>query len=342
MSRLLHRLALPALAALLLGFASAPRSPAQTDSSAPPSPTAPAPPAKTQAAPAQTQSAENTEKPAADSGVGRGKRLVLKDGSFQIIREYQRLGDRVRYYSLERADWEELPASLIDWDATAKANAAEEKADDALVKKVHHQQEEFRTDMPLDIDASLEVAKGTFLPPGEGMFVVEGKSVIQLQQAGAQAKRDKMQFLKQVISPIPIVPGKTNILLPGAHAALRVNSPVPEFYLREAPPDPDRVSPVRHSSRPGENGPEIVLVRAQVKGKNRRLESIKNLFGVETSEDVNTISVQQWQVAQNVFRYTLSQQLPPGEYALAEILPDGMNLWVWDFGVDAPEEKAKP
>jgi len=292
-------------------------------------------------APPQTQSAENTEKPAADSGVGRGKRLVLKDGSFQVIREYQRLGDRVRYYSLERADWEELPASLIDWDATEKANAAQEKAAEALAQKVHHQQEEFRTEMALDIDASLEVAKDTFLPPGEGMFVVEGKSVIQLQQAGADVKRDKMQLLKQVISPIPIVPGKTNIRLPGAHAVLRINSPAPEFYLREAPPDPDRVTPVRHSSRPGENGPEIVLVRAEVKGNNRRLESIKNLFGQEVGEDVNTISIQQWQVAQNVFRYTLSQQLPPGEYALAEILPDGMNLWVWDFGVDGPSKDKK-
>lgn len=341
MPRLLHRLTLLALAALLPGLVSAPRSAAQTDSSAPPSQTAPSASPQTSPAPAPTQSAENTEQPAADSGVGRGKRLVLKDGSFQVIREYQRLGDRVRYFSLERADWEELPASLIDWDATDKANAAAEKADEALVKKIHHQQEEFRPDMPLDIDASLEVAKGVFLPPGEGMFVVEGKSVIQLQQAGAQAKRDKMQFLKQVISPIPIVPGKTNIRLSGAHATLRVNSPVPEFYLREAPPDPDRVSPVRHSSRPGETGPEIILVRAEVKGNNRRLESIKDLFG-QQSEDVNTISVQQWQVAQNVFRYTLSQQLPPGEYALAEILPDGMNLWVWDFGVDAPKEKPKP
>lgn len=341
MPRLLHRLTPLAIAALLFGFASVTVCSAQTDSSAPPPQSAPSASQQTSPTPAQTQSAENTEKPAADSGVGRGKRLVLKDGSFQVIREYQRLGDRVRYYSLERADWEELPAAMIDWDATEKANAAQEKSAEALVEKVHHQQEEFRTDMALDIDASLEVAKDTFLPPGEGMFVVEGKSVIQLQQAGAQVKQDKMQFLKQVISPIPIVPGKQNIQIPGAHATLRINSVSPEFYLREAPPDPDRVTPVRHSSRPGENGPEIVLVRAEVKGDNRRLESIKSLFGQQVGEEVNTISVQQWQVAQNVFRYTLSQQLPPGEYALAEILPDGMNLYVWDFGVDGPSQDKK-
>jgi hypothetical protein len=40
-------------------------------------------------------------------------------------------------------------------------------------------------------------------------------------------------------------------------------------------------------------------------------------------------------VAPEVFRFTLSQTLPPGEYVLAEILPDGLNLFVWDFGVDA-------
>jgi hypothetical protein len=303
-------------------------------------PDAAAPSAQAPPAPAQAQTAENTEKPPTDSGVGRGKKLVLKDGSFQIIREYQRNGDRVRYYSLERADWEELPAAMIDWDATAKANAAQEKAAESLVQKVHHQQEEYRTDMPLDIDASLEVAPNTFLPPGEGMFVVEGKSVIQLEQVAAQQKTDKKQFLKQILTPVPIVPGKQNIQIPGAHATLRVNSANPEFYLREAPPDPDRRSPIRKSSRPGENGPEIVLVRAEVKGDSRRLESIESLFGQQVGDKVNTISVQQWQIAQNVFRYTLSQQLPPGEYALAEILPDGMNLYVWDFGVD-DQSKAK-
>jgi hypothetical protein len=52
-------------------------------------------------------------------------------------------------------------------------------------------------------------------------------------------------------------------------------------------------------------------------------------------EKRNTISIQRWEVAPTVFRFTVSEPLPPGEYALAEILPDGMNLFVWDFGVDA-------
>ena len=38
-----------------------------------------------------------------------GQKLVLKDGSYQLVRSYQRQGDRVRYFSLERNNWEEVP-----------------------------------------------------------------------------------------------------------------------------------------------------------------------------------------------------------------------------------------
>jgi hypothetical protein len=53
------------------------------------------------------------------------------------------------------------------------------------------------------------------------------------------------------------------------------------------------------------------------------------------------MSLQRWEIAATVYRFTLGEPLPPGEYALAEILPDGMNLFVWDFGVDN-DDVAKP
>ena len=264
------------------------------------------------------------------------KKLMLKDGNFQLVREYERKGERVRYFSLERHAWEEIPAAMVDWDATAKAQTESEKSNAALLSKIHRQEEASRTETALDVDASLTVAPGVFLPPGEGMFAVESKAVTQLQQIASQVKADKKTLLKQVLSPIPIVPGKQNIEIPGPKAKVRITSTTPEFYLREAPPDPDRSTSVQRSSRPGESGPEVELVRATVKGGRRRLESIRSLFGQQTGIERSTIAIQRWELAATVYRFTLGEPLPPGEYALAEILPDGMNLYVWDFGVDAP------
>lgn len=279
-----------------------------------------------------------------DSSVARreqGKKLVLKDGSFQLVREYQRNGDRVKYLSSERGDWEEIPASLVDWDATAKAEAASTAANDALLKKVRQQEEQQRREMPMDVDASLPVAPGIFLPPGEGLFAVEGKSVTQLDQVSAEIRTDKKQRLKQVLSPVPIVPSKRNVEIAGAKAVRRINSERPEFYLREAPPDPDRVTPIQASSRPGETGPEIELVRLTVKGGKREIESIRSLFGQQIAEDRNVVSIQRWDVAKDVYRFTLGEALPAGEYAFAQILPDGINLYVWDFGVDLKKSETK-
>ena len=53
------------------------------------------------------------------------QKLVLKDGSYQLVRSYQVQGDRVRYFSLERNQWEEVPASLVDWRATEERNRQE-------------------------------------------------------------------------------------------------------------------------------------------------------------------------------------------------------------------------
>jgi hypothetical protein len=284
----------------------------------------------------------STQAQAADRGaqkdayvLPRGKKLILKDGTFQLVRNYERNGERVRYFSSERGDWEEIPAAMVDWDATARAEAAEKSDRDAFAQKIHTREEAQRIDTIMDVDASLQVAPGVFLLPGEGMFVIDGKHVTQLEQAGSEVKTDKKQLLKQVFSPIPIVSGKRNVDIPGSHATVRLSNTQLEFYLREAPPDPDHTTPIVKSSRPGESGPEVELVHATVKGNKRQLESIRSLFGEQVEEKRNTISLERWEMAPTVFRFTLGQPLPPGEYALAEILPDGMNLFVWDFGVDA-------
>ena len=259
---------------------------------------------------------------------------MLTDGTYQLVQEYQRNGDRVRYYSMERGAWEELPTQMVDWDATAKAEKEMEKESTALVEKVHKQEEARRMDNVTDIDASLQVGEGAFLPSGEGMFLVEGKSVRVLDQAASAVKTDKKRIVTQILVPVPMVPGKQDVVLQGTHAAVRLRSEHPEFYLREAPPGPDDSSAILRNRRPNESGPDVELIRVKVGRSNRQLESIKTLFGERIGENVNVISIQRWEVAPNVYRFTLGQPLLPGEYVLAEVLADGLNLYVWDFGVD--------
>ena len=87
-------------------------------------------------------------------------------------------------------------------------------------------------------------------------------------------------------------------------------------------------------------GPEIELVRLTVKGGKREIESIRSMFGHQLSEERNAVALQRWDVAKDVFRFTLGEALPAGEYAFVQILPDAINLYVWDFGVDRKSGEA--
>ena len=55
---------------------------------------------------------------------GQTFKLYLKDGTYHVVREYQVQGDRIRYYSTERGEWEEIPVELVDLTKTDRERKA--------------------------------------------------------------------------------------------------------------------------------------------------------------------------------------------------------------------------
>ncbi len=248
----------------------------------------------------------------------RGQKLVLKDGSFQLVREYEVTGDRIRYYSLDTHEWEQMPASLVDWEATKKEAAKEAQQAASLVKTVNEREEEENAE-PLSVDASIEPAPGIFLPADNGLFAFDGKKIMVVNQADMKSSVSKLRALEKVMIPVPLVPSRHVISIAGQRAKLRMTNGQPEFYLRTA--------------TPGE--PEIDLVRAKVKGNEREVEDIDELMG-ETAEKRKDVALQRWRLAPNVYRYTVAKPLAPGEYVLVQNVPnDQYSIYLWDFAIDS-------
>lgn len=248
----------------------------------------------------------------------RGKKLILKDGSFQLVREYEIQGDRVRYYSIDSSDWEELPESLVDWDSTKKAELQESQRADAAIAQ-EKKREELQGATPLDIDASIEAAPGVFLPPGAGPFAFDGKAIFAMAQADMNSTVDKRKAVERVLVPIPIIPSRHTVSIAGTRAKLRIRYSQPEFYMRTS----DGAQP------------DIEIVRAKAHGYVREIEKVDEILGQQAATG-DTLATQRWVIAPGVFRFTLGQPLDPGEYAVVEVSKEGgaMSLYIWDFGVD--------
>ena len=257
----------------------------------------------------------------------QGTRIFLKDGNYQLAREYKIEGDRVRYWSVERSAWEEMPAQLVDWDATHKGEAedvARKKEIDEKLKEIA----EHERAASLDVDTSIEVAPGVYLPDDVGFYVVADGAVASLSQDLADSHLNKRRLFAQVLIPIPVVPSKHSVELKDAHAKLRIRDARPEFYFRTA----------------DQRQPNVALIRAAVHGDSRRISEISTLAVTgESHSKENQMPLEQWLIGRGTYRYTLGKRLEPGEYAFIENVQDrGIDLYVWDFGVDpagAPRKK---
>jgi hypothetical protein len=255
----------------------------------------------------------------------KGKKLILKDGTFQMAREYSVDGDRVRYWSLERSDWEEIPSALVDWDATHKSEAEQAAQETALKARIHASDIAERT-KDIDVDQSLQIKAGLFLPDGIGLFALDRDSQIrQMKQSNADVKVSAGREVEKIMTGVPFIPGKKTMEIPGERSAMRIKTAEPEFFMR-----------------PGDGRePRFHLLRAQIKGGHRVLDNISVRFTGEEKHKENDIAMQTWTPARGVFRYTVEQRLEPGEYAFIEMTNEGPSGYVWDFGIDLPGSKTK-
>jgi hypothetical protein len=170
-------------------------------------------------------------------GMGSNHRLILKDGTYQRVRKYEIVGDRVRYISLERGgDWEELPTDLVDWDATRKwerdhTTSAEEEPSSAM-KEAEELDKEEATERTERKDSMPEVAKGLELPDEDGVFALDTfqgtPELVELVSSDLNMNAKARHGLS-TLNPLAV--SKANLELDGAHAKVHLHVNDPAFYL---------------------------------------------------------------------------------------------------------------
>jgi hypothetical protein len=279
------------------------------------------------------------------------QRLILKDGSYQLVNKYEVKGDRVRYFSAEREEWEELPYSLVDWPATEKFE--KERAAAASPEAVQLDKEAKREaeEAPLP-----EVAPGLRLPEDSGVFLLDSyqgqPQIVEMQQTTGDVNRDtKRNIFRGAINPIAGL--KQSIELQGAHAGLQSHVAVPSIYIStdtasdESDSSP-RVTAESSPQQPEKPQPALVpldrfrIVRAEVLKGKRIIGDLKRSVTGKVSQEQHFVKTTIDRVSGGWLKVTPTEPLPDGEYALVEMVgKEGMNLMVWDFGVN-PKAPANP
>lgn len=240
--------------------------------------------------------------------LGATERLYLKDGTYQLTREYQVLEDRVRYYSTERGEWEEIPLDLVDLDRSKK-EAAERQTQLATDAKAQAEE-----------DAAVRAAREQVehIPMENGVYYIQGEQLQAVKVAESKIVNNKKRTVLRILSPMPLVPGKATVELDGEHAALRVMGDRPEFYFRLS--DYEQFGIVKLAPKKGARVVENL--------------SILSLQGHrDVDEQQETVATFKKQEADLLYRIWPEKPLDQGEYALIQFTPGKVNPQIWDFGV---------
>lgn len=298
-----------------------------------------------------------------------GERLIMKDGSYQIVTKYQIKGDRVRFYSVEREDWEEVPKNLVDWKATAQWNldhGPEQKgpvvvtnpSDPGQVEAAKIDAEE-RAARQAELQRMPFVMSGLRLPNESGVWVLDTFNGQPELAHMTQANGDLNRAYQHSVLPYEAGSqrGSRELVRVEGFAAkveLHVNQPV--FYVSLDPPklpkgavEPPSLSAAMTVGTHGagslpddkraHSSPDsrYVIVALMV-GKNQRTATAAELDAVVSggAPPVGlTDTTKQVLPGGYWMKVTPKAPLLIGEYALVEVLgPKYVNADVWAFGVN--------
>jgi hypothetical protein len=235
-------------------------------------------------------------------------RLYLKDGGYHLVREYQVLSDRVRYYSVERGDWEEIPVDLVDLKRT-ETEAAERQAE--LTRDAKVLSEEAAAERAIEKETSR-------IPQAPGVYWLDGNQTKTLKAAEASVHINKKRQLLKVLTPIgQALSGKGTLEIEGAHSANVFSNPEQEFYLQLS--DPERFG----------------LARLTSKGNLRIVENLVYLPVDKDVEETPTLvdTLQRELDPAGLYKIWPKEPLPEGEYAVIEYTPNALNIQIWDFAI---------
>ncbi len=245
-----------------------------------------------------------------------GIKLYLKDGTYQLVKTFKVEGNRVRYYSLERGDWEEVPKSLVDFSATRRGEEQEKATERKILEQARRIEHQRFDSIPA---TGYQIKPGIGLPTTEGVYLFDGNVVWPLVQSAAKVERDRRRLALSLALPAPLLKDRTWVVLEGAKAAVRVAARRPIFFIEAT-----------------DNwGTKAVLIPLKILHHNRLVETIQTGIGVGKSGELRrTIPLEQTRVAPGIYQLKPIEPLQPGQYAIGELMPGGkLNTDVWDFGI---------
>ncbi len=262
------------------------------------------------------------------------KRLILKDGSYQPATKWEVKGDRVRYFSAERFEWEELPKDMVDWPATEKW----EKDKSGSSQEVKEVTSEIEAEKKEEEARSPTVAAGLRLPSNGGIFLLDDyrgqKQLAEVVQSGSEInKQTGRNILRAAINPFAVA--KQSIELKGTHARVQAHELQPVIYANVDTGGDDQADAKVSNESEQEPSQRFRIVRMELKKDTRVVGNLKIAITGKMSQQQSFVPANVTAMPGGWMKIVPSQPLQPGEYALVEMLNSKeMNLYVWDFGVN--------